>query len=234
MGFSYAEIWNSMGLLSRLVALSLVVMAVASLGVVIERLVYLARSSRQSKEFAPRASSLLAQGKLAELIDLAGKFPLSHLARLVGAGAKRFVSFDELDDGQGLSPLEAARRDMARRSDALAAELRAGLGVLASVGSVAPFVGLFGTVVGIITAFQGIAKSGSGGLGSVSAGIAEALIVTALGLVVAIPAVLLFNFLSSRIDGVELGLTNAAGEFLDGLEHSYGSADRKSGEREAA
>jgi len=92
------------------------------------------------------------------------------------------------------------------------------LAVLASVGSVAPFVGLLGTVLGIISAFQGIAATGSGGLSSVSAGIAEALIETALGLSVAIPAVLAFNYLSTSIARDELTLTNAAGELVDRIE----------------
>ena len=97
-------------------------------------------------------------------------------------------------------------------------DLRRGLNVLSSVGSTAPFVGLLGTVLGIISAFQGIAATGSGGLSSVSAGISEALIETALGLTVAIPAVLAFNYLSSRIATEELRLKNASGELLDLIE----------------
>lgn len=233
-GFGVVEIWHSMGLLARLVAATLGVMAVMTLAVSIERAVFLLRSSLQSRAFAPKASDLLRQGKLDELVGVSSEFPQSPLASLLRAGARRFLSFRELDDGNGLSPTEAARREMSRKSDALSADLRSGLSVLASVASVAPFVGLFGTVIGIITSFQGIAKTGSGGLGAVSAGIAEALAVTALGLLVAIPAVLLFNWLSGRVERVELGLGAAAGEFLDGLEHTYGSQQRDSGEREAA
>ena len=103
------------------------------------------------------------------------------------------------------------RRELARRVDELVADLKRGLPLLASVGSVAPFVGLLGTVLGIITAFRGIAETGSGGLSAVSAGIAEALVVTALGLAVAIPAVLAFNYLATQIARDQLALTNAAG-----------------------
>ena len=105
------------------------------------------------------------------------------------------------------------------------------MSVLASVGSVAPFVGLLGTVVGIITAFQGIAASGSGGLSSVSAGIAEALIETALGLAVAIPAVLAFNYLSTQIAHEELALTTSAGELIDTIE-GWGEGDVRTGRLE--
>lgn len=224
MNLSLTAIWASMGALSKVIAVFLATMGVASLGVLIERLVYLAVTTAQSRRFAPDASRLLAAGKLDDIADLAARYPRSPLASLLRAGARRFLAFEEqtLDGERGLPPVEAARREMARRSEQLSAELRSGMGLLASVGSISPFVGLFGTVIGIITAFEGIAKSGSGGLGAVSAGIAEALIETAFGLMVAIPAVLAFNYLSARIESIELAIGSAAGEFVDGLEHLHG------------
>ena len=92
--------------------------------------------------------------------------------------------------------------------------------MLASTGSTAPFVGLLGTVLGIINAFQMIAASGSGGIGTIGAAIGEALIVTGYGLCVAIPTVLLFNWISGRISRFEMGLTNAGSELADRLEVS--------------
>jgi biopolymer transport protein ExbB len=224
MNLSFAAMWATMGLLSKIIAVFLLGMGVVSLGVMLERLVFLALASSQSRRFAPEASKLLTEGKLEELAELAARYPRSQLAALLRAGARRFLAFSgQAKHGeQGLPPVEAAKREMARRSEQLSAELRSGMGVLASVGSISPFVGLFGTVVGIITAFEGIAKTGSGGLGAVSAGIAEALIETAFGLMVAIPAVLSFNFLSSKIDTAELAISNAASEFVDGLEHLHG------------
>src|SRR5204863_6072292 len=122
------------------------------------------------------------------------------------------------EDGSTRSPAERTRRYLERLLEELGADLRRGMAVLASVGSVAPFVGLLGTVVGIITAFQGISATGSGGLSSVAAGISEALVETALGLAVAIPAVLAFNYLSQQIAREESGLTSSAGELIDLLE----------------
>ena len=121
-----------------------------------------------------------------------------------------------------MSAVDLARNESERALEAQGADLRRGMGVLASVGSVAPFVGLLGTVIGIIGAFQGIASTGSGGLGAVSAGISEALIETAFGLMVAIPAVLLFNWLTNKINGVELTLNRSAGELLDEIENNHG------------
>jgi biopolymer transport protein ExbB len=234
MGFSLIEIWHTMGIMAKLVALSLIVMAVASLTVVFERLFYLRRTGKQSVLFAKQASPIVAEAKFEDLVPLAEQYPKSPLARLIKMGANHYIAHLFEDERAGLDPVEATKREMHRQGETISAELRSGMGLLASVGSVAPFVGLFGTVVGIITAFEGIAKTGSGGLGSVSAGIAEALLVTALGLCVAIPAVLFFNYLSAKIDRVELKLTNAAGEFLDEVEKSHGYLNRSSGERKAA
>lgn len=151
------------------------------------------------------------------LVRLAKVHRTSHLASLVAASMTTYN--EALRQPGELSAVELTRREMARIAESVSADVRRGHNVLASIGSVAPFVGLLGTVVGIIGAFQGIAKEGSGGLGSVSAGIAEALIVTALGLVVAIPAVLAFNFLSARCDALLLAIDQSRSELLDYLEN---------------
>src|SRR5262249_20704380 len=118
----------------------------------------------------------------------------------------------------GLTPIERTQRHMARYMEDIGADLRRGMSVLATVGSVAPFVGLLGTVLGIITAFQGIASTGSGGLAAVSAGISEALIGTDFGLAVAIPSVRGFNYLNGQVVKDEMLLNSAAGELLDLME----------------
>src|SRR6185503_13264592 len=141
----------------------------------------------------------LSAAALDAVIAEAEKHPRGHLPRLVQSGLTVYAQMRATAEDGGLSPAERTRRHLERTVEELSADLRRGLAVLASVGSVAPFVGLLGTVVGIISAFQGIASSGSGGLSSVAAGISEALVETALGLAVAIPAVLAFNYLSNSI-----------------------------------
>jgi biopolymer transport protein ExbB len=227
MQFSIAHIWASMGLMSRLIAMALVLMAIASIAVVVERIIAFSRAAKESRRFARAAGPLLDAWQLEELAAVAETHKASTLARLFGPTLRRFLRAVTDGDG-GVEPVELARREIGRRKEAIGADLRRGLSVLASVGSIAPFVGLLGTVVGIITAFQGIASSGSGGLGSVSAGIAEALIVTALGLAVAIPSVLCFNYLTTRIASIELGLERSAGELIDEMETEHGrsSSDR--------
>ncbi|MCA9689324.1 MAG: MotA/TolQ/ExbB proton channel family protein [Nannocystaceae bacterium] len=219
MELSLLEIWESMGLLARAVAIGLILMGIASLAVSIERSIVLGRIRRSSRAFASRARVLLEANEFEDLRDLAGGFPKTPLARLTKLGIETFQAGR---GEQGLSPVEATRRTLGRKLEELASESRRGMGLLASVGSTAPFIGLFGTVIGIITAFQGIAAAGGGGIGAVSAGIAEALIVTAVGLFVAIAAVLFFNYLSGRFDQLDMSMQHAAGELIDHLEASHG------------
>jgi|JI10StandDraft_1071094.scaffolds.fasta_scaffold41141_6 biopolymer transport protein ExbB/TolQ len=221
MKFDLAHIWASMGLMSRSVAFALMMMAIASIAVSVERLIALARSDRETKRFAGEARPHIERWDAEGLAEVAARHQGSALARLVEAAMRRFLRAAG-DSGGGVEAIELVRREIARKREGLSAELRRGLGVLASVGSVAPFVGLLGTVVGIIGAFQSIGATGSGGLGAVSAGIAEALIVTAFGLTVAIPAVLLFNYLSTRIAAIELSLERSAGELVDEMENEHG------------
>lgn len=226
MKFDLAHIWASMGLMSRSVAFALVLMAIASVAVVVERVLALARLHRETRRFTAEARPAIDGWDIDKIIDVAERHPMSAVAKLCAAALRRYRQ--ALDESGNLPPVELARRELERKREAISGELRRGLSVLASVGSVAPFVGLLGTVVGIIGAFQSIATSGSGGLGAVSAGIAEALIVTAFGLMVAIPAVLCFNYLSTRINTIERALERSGGEIVDKMENDHG---RHSGER---
>jgi biopolymer transport protein ExbB len=221
MSFSPIHIWASMGLLSKIIATILLFMATSCLAVVVERHIALARGKAATKKFLRGVVGLLDAGAYAQAVTLAEGSKTAPFARLLGPVLARLVKGEE----KRLSAVELARREAERRKEAVGEELRRGMGVLASVGSIAPFVGLLGTVVGIITAFQGIAATGSGGLGAVSAGIAEALVETALGLMVAIPAVLFFNQLDTKINAVETELARRTGELLDELENAHGSTD---------
>ena len=221
MTFDLGHIWASMGLAGKLIAGVLLMMGIASIGVVVERFIALSRSAKESRLFVQKAGPLIDSWQIEEILPVAEQHKASALARLFGAIVQRYLrGYEDLDGG--LTAVEKARNEAERKRDALGQELRRGMSVLASVGSVAPFVGLLGTVVGIIAAFQGIASTGSGGLGAVSSGIAEALIETAFGLTVAIPSVLFFNYLTGRVNTVEAALTRSAGELLDEMENQYG------------
>lgn len=230
MSFSPIHIWASMGLLSKVIASLLIIMATMCLAVVVERTVALVRAKGVTRSFLKSVVPLLEQSAYPKAADLADQHKLSPFARLVAPVLRKLASSED----KNLSRVELARREAERQKEAVGEELRRGMGILASVGSVAPFIGLLGTVVGIISAFQGIAATGSGGLGSVSAGISEALVETALGLMVAIPAVLFFNSLNNKINAVEAEVARRTGELLDELENTHGSHSRESGNFEKA
>ena len=220
MTFSYMEIWEHMGVPAMVIAGVLLVMGLASLTVFLERLFTLQRSRTTSRAFAAAIADKMraadVEGVLAEAQS--EEYARGHLSRVVRSGLTMYVHARQTSDISGLSAAERTRRHLERYLEEVGEDLRRGMSVLASVGSVAPFVGLLGTVVGIISAFQGIATSGSGGLSSVSAGISEALIETALGLAVAIPAVLAFNYMTTKITHDEGVLQRSAGELLDMIE----------------
>lgn len=224
MQFDLGHILQSMGLLSRIIAGVLLIMAILSIGVTIERAILLFRSQSATGAFLAKVRPVLDAWEIDRVLEISKAFPRSFMAKLSTGIVSRYQHALENHEGN-LSAVERARRASERRRDAMSADMRKGLSILATVGSIAPFVGLLGTVVGIITAFQGIGSSGSAGLGTVSAGIAEALVETAFGLMVAIPAVLFFNYLNTRISADEAALERFAGELLDEMENSHGRND---------
>ena len=195
MQLSLIELWGTMGLLAKAVMVILVAMSLSSLAVALERIIKLARAARESSAFLVSWRGSLAKDGVLAAAHAAKGFDRSYVAHLVSE-VTRVVGHGGSDN---TAWLEAYDRTARRVIVAAGIDARKGLGVLATVGSTAPFVGLFGTVIGIVTAFHTIGVTGQGGLGSISTGIAEALIATALGIFVAIPALWLFNYLIQRI-----------------------------------
>lgn len=219
MNINLLELWSEMGIPVRVVVIVLTLQAVASLAVAVDRLILLFRSRAASNAFAASAGKALDEGDFETVLDLASKAQGSHLALVMFSGIKVFLDRKKAGDATDRAA-ELARRAIERKGESLSTSLHKGMGVLASTGSTAPFVGLLGTVLGIINAFQLIAANGSGGIGTIGAAIGEALIVTGYGLCVAIPTVLGFNYLSGKIAQYEQGLTNAGSELTDRLETS--------------
>jgi biopolymer transport protein ExbB len=234
MSFDIQKVFSEMGVFALIIVGALGLMAVAALTVFVERLWSFSRTRAKSAAFAGQAAALLDRRAYGELLAAAERPKGGPLANLIASGLRSYQKSIETPPSGGISPIELCRRELARRADFISAQLRRGLGVLASVGSVAPFVGLLGTVVGIIDAFEGIAAEGSGGIGAVSSGIAEALVVTAIGLVVAIPAVLAFNYLSARSDALMMAIDQARGQLVDHLEAHPADAPRERAEARAA
>ena len=232
-GMNIVDMWNSMGPTAKVVAFILVFMSMWSFGVAIERYYTFSQARKQSKLYAPQVAKHLKEGRLKDALSVsqAKTYQYSHLAKVVLAGLQEYQF--QHDAGGTLARedlVDTVRRAIQRATALTANDLKKGIPSLATIGATAPFVGLLGTVVGIINAFHSIGITGSGGLGAVSAGISEALVETALGLAVAIPAVLAFNWLSTRIAGDELALTTSAGELIDLVEHLGEEHPRTNGE----
>ena len=215
--FTMAGMWNAMTPLGKGVVVVLALMSIWSLTIAIERLWRFQRAKKESLQVAMGITPLLKQHKLEEAITFAKnkKFRHSHLARVLVAGLTEF----QYETSQDLPPdfdiVDSGKRAIERETLMTAAEMKKGLGNLATISTTAPFIGLFGTVIGIISAFQGMAVSGSGGLGAVSAGIAEALGATALGLFVAVPAVWLYNYFTNKVDRFQVEMSNSSSQLID-------------------
>jgi len=212
------EMWGQMGYVAKGVAFILFFMSMWSVGVAVERIFTFSQARNQSRLYAPQVAKHLKEGRLKDAIAISSSknYRYSHLAKVVLAGLQEYQFQQE--SGGALSRedlMDTMRRSIQRASALTANDLKKGVAALATIGSTAPFVGLLGTVVGVITAFQGIAASGSGGIGAVSAGIAEALVETALGLVVAIPAVWFYNYLTGRIEYFNVEMDNSSSELMD-------------------
>jgi biopolymer transport protein ExbB/biopolymer transport protein TolQ len=201
-----------MGLFARLIVIVMGVMSVASLLVLGERLFVYRRSNRESRAFAEKMGGILVTGDLDAAADAATGKDIGHLGRVISAGLNAY----KVNVGSDREHVfESVARALERQSQREIQTLKRGHGVLATVGSTAPFVGLLGTVMGIFTAFQLMAASGSGGLGTVAGGIAEALVTTAFGLLVAIPAVMAYNYVQGWVDARSVDLSESANELLD-------------------
>jgi biopolymer transport protein ExbB/TolQ len=214
VSFSVMGLWGNMGWLARCVVILLFIMSIWSLAVIIDRALYFSAARKQSREFAPKVAGALKDGRLDEAIKVADRSKKSHLAEVVTAGLQEFRSFGS---GGNITPeqVESSKRALERSEAIVHAKLKRGLGGLATIGSTAPFIGLFGTVVGILNAFQQIALQKTSGIGAVAGGISEALVTTAFGLLVAIPAVMTFNYFTGKVEAFDVEMDNSSSELVD-------------------
>ncbi len=215
MDMSPAGLWASMGFIARAVAVILLIMSIWSLYIMVERMLLYNKARKQSLAFARIATDHMKHDRAQAAIDAAAKFPQSHLARVVSAGLQSYQFESETSPLSDPEVVEAAARAVDRSALLTTADFKRGIGTLATIATTAPFIGLFGTVIGIINAFEGMASSGSGGIGAVSAGIAEALVTTAFGLFVAIPAAWMFNYFTARMERLQVEMSNSSSELVD-------------------
>src|SRR5215207_1210164 len=214
MELSLIDLWNQMGAFAKGIVVTLAIMSIYSLAIVLQKWWQLRSAQAETRKFAPEFSQFLEEDNLTEAIKLAEGYKKSHVARVLGGALSEIKPL--IQDGTvSVGDINSAERAVEREMLMTITDLKRGLGVLATVGATAPFVGLLGTTMGIVNAFVGMAASGSGGLSAISAGVAEALITTAFGLIVAIPAVWAYNFFQVKIDNLTAEMTYTSKEMID-------------------
>ena len=213
---TFRELLGNVGLFGGAVMCCLVALSFFSMAVIIEKHRRFRTAMRQSQMFGPVFKNFLHGGEAQELISALPNHEKSHVAQVVSAGILEYDSLRQpgRDSAASLELVQSVVRDS--MSETLI-QLKWGLGFMATIGTTAPFIGLFGTVVGIINAFRSIAATGSGGMSVVSGGMAEALVSTALGIFVAIPAVVAFNTFTSKIETFHVEMNRAASQLVNRL-----------------
>jgi len=223
MNVSLLELWNSAGYFARGIIFILAFMSLISLTVAGAKWWRFRKSMRETRKFTPEFARFLQEEQLEQAIVVAEKQKVSHVARVLGEALVEIKPLLRDRSTVTSADINSAERAVDRQMLILQAELKRGMGILATVGSTAPFVGLLGTTMGIVNSFTGMAESGSGGLAAVSAGIAEALITTAFGLLVAIPAVWFYNYFQTKMENLTVEMTYTSKELVDFLIKQVGS-----------
>lgn len=222
MQFGLIEMWQAMGAVAKTVAIILIILSIITVYLFIERLITFARAKRRSKDIAPRLASMLKKGQIQEALALSDKKENkgSHLARVTAAGIHEFLEGQEANLSLE-EQVETAARGCERAATIFTQELKRGMSTLATIATSSPFIGLFGTIFGIINAFRGMALTGSGGIGAVASGIAEALITTAFGIGVAILALWCYNILTNRTEIYGAEMANTSSQIVDFFIRRY-------------
>lgn len=220
ISFSPKAIWDSTSVAGKSVIIVLAIMGIYMLAVSIERWITFSRAKQRSLQFVFALQKKLADRDIKGALSLAQVKPQGPIAIVIEAALHEYI--DGLQALKSLGPdeigdfdlLDAVNRSIDRVKEREVADLKKGLGGLATIASAAPFVGLLGTVIGIITVFATMSTKGAGGIAAVAGGIGEALVTTAFGLLVAIPAVMVFNFFTNAIDEFVVDMNETSSELV--------------------
>ena len=224
MSLDLLHLWGTMGWFAKGIVVVMFIMSVLSLTVAFQKFMLIRKSQAATRKFAPEFSRAIQEGSLESAIRLAEKNKTSHVSRVLGEALAEVKPLLSDQATVTVADINSAERAVERQMLIVLADYKRGLGVLGTTGSTAPFVGLLGTTMGIVNAFQGMSAGGaSGGLAGISAGISEALITTAFGLLVAIPAVWFYNYFTTKIENLTIEMTVSSKELIDYLIKSVGN-----------
>jgi len=216
------------GPMVQFVLLLLLVFSIVSWAIILMKYRVISKTEKENNLFL---DAYMNSSKLSDVLPESKRYPHSTIAEVFRAGYLELGKISrnprgtpgDLPDAPGIEMrgLDNVERALHRACGTETSKLESLLGFLATTGSACPFIGLFGTVWGIMNAFRGIGARGSATLAVVAPGISEALIATAFGLAAAIPAVVFYNYYLNRIRAISLEMDNFASEFLNIVERHY-------------
>ena len=214
--FSAAEIWRSASLPNKGIIFILFFLLGYQIYVAVERFVTYAQSTQASDKFLKLFMDTLRRGDFEAAKRAATTHNKSHIALVLKHGLDIFQYEKQL---KAMNPnhdsIQPVERAIQRGTAEVLELLKKGMSGLATIGALAPFIGLLGTVIGIIKVFSDLKTKGAGDINALAGSIGEALATTALGLVVAIPAVWIYNLLTNKQDVVVTNINNAASQMID-------------------
>jgi biopolymer transport protein ExbB/TolQ len=213
---SFRELLGNVGVFGGAVMACLALLSIISVGVIVDKYRRFRLASGQSQIFKKKFGEFLHGGDVQTLIESAQLHQNSHVAQVVSAAILEYDGVRQ-KGGDPVASLELVTSALEDSTAETLLRLKSGLGFLATIGSTAPFIGLFGTVVGIINAFRSIASAGAGGMAVVSGGMAEALVSTGLGIFVAIPAVVAYNHFTGNLENFRVEMNRASSQLVNHL-----------------
>lgn len=220
MGLDLVELWNHMSIVVKLITVMMIGMSVFMFYVIAERLLTYRAASDQSIRYVQALGEYLRQHKVNEALNAARGASKSPVAKVMESGlgsllqGREALSTKGPDDVGDFDLVDSVNRALERVKERETSNLRRGLAYLGTVASATPFIGLLGTVVGILGTFQ-MLKGGSVTINEIGPKISEALVSTALGLGVAIIAAMAFNFFTSRVEQFVIDMNDVSSEFID-------------------
>lgn len=224
MNTDLLHLWEQSGAFAKFIIIVLAIMSVYSLTIAFQKMMKIKKSESATRKFAPQFSRAIQEENLDQAIALAEKNKDSHVSRVLGGALSEVKPLLRDRATITAADINSAERAVERQMMIVLAEFKRGSGVLGTVGATAPFVGLLGTTIGIVNSFQAMSMGGgSAGLQGIMAGIAEALIATAFGLLVAIPAVWFYNYFTTKTENLSVEMMYTSKELIDYLIKSVGS-----------
>ncbi len=224
MGVDILKLWDHAQFFARGIVFILIIMSLISLTVAFQKMWQIYKSTKATQKFAPQFSRAIQEEQLDQAIALAEKNKISHVSKVLGEALAEVKPLLRDRATITAADINSSERAVERQMLIVLSDFKRGLGLLATVGSTAPFVGLLGTTMGIVNSFSALSAGGaSGGLAGIGGGISEALLTTALGLLVAIPAVWFYNYFTTKIEYLTVEMTYTSKELIDYLIKSVGS-----------